>query len=181
MNMLEMKYALIDMKRDLMRAFNRLKYWYNGGYICTGCGAKIPIHYTHIQSSVNGKRVLLSNYHPDHFLCAHCIAERISLYFASFPVYSGCPDDWTGVNEKTINGIFSYAGASNSLLRYAYDVLGLDIRFGSAWWNGHYATESTLVKALTSNEVAYCTSVLAMKDGVYQMIDRNGVTMKAVW
>lgn len=163
--------------KDFYRASKNLlvlaKYKINGGYVCTDCGAIIPIHYDSIFSKVNGKTFMIMNLCHD-LVCPHCLLEKIEEYFAmSEPPEHRMNCDWYPDKTQTISCVSRWDMINAELA----DSLDLDIRFGGMWWNGHHASIEAFHEALTSPLLEYRTNVWTYDNdkecGI--MVDRNGI------
>jgi hypothetical protein len=164
-------YRAIGAKNSIRSFFARLKYRWNGGYKCHCCSTLIPIHYHHIESEVNGERIIISN-NSKHLYCAYCLGTKIESYFRYSeqlaPLHvNEC--DWMHRPAKTIRIIWGTDPIAKQL--------GLDVRFGGRWWNGHNACQEAFARALIHSEGSYMTSVWVhdKKSGKMKMIDRNGI------
>lgn len=168
------KWNFIDAKREVKNFFVRMKYHYDGGYLCHECGVTIPIYYSDMDSVVNGKRFMISNY-GDHLYCPHCIAERIDAFMIAADL-DDHPCDWYPTNHKTIGIIGKHFGTKQN--QALAEDLGLNIRFGCSWWNGHQASRHALLTALLSDKLTYRSSMSTYKDGKVVMVDRYGIEME---
>jgi hypothetical protein len=164
-------YRLIGIKLSVKAFFNRMLYRWNGGYKCHGCGALIPIHYHHIESEVNGERIIISN-NSKHLYCAYCLGTKIESYFRYSeqlaPLHvNEC--DWLHRPAKTIRIIWGTDPIAKQL--------DLDVRFGGRWWNGHNACREVFAQALIHSEVSYMTGVFHFnpKTKKMVMVDHNGI------
>ena len=126
--------------------------------------------------------MILSN-HTNRLYCRHCLALKIQDYFSEAKVFDGScfgamegivinKCDWTDANCRVIGGIMQYC---NPLAKK----LDLDIRFGSQYWNGHYASQGALVAGLLSPDLQYQTGVLSYRNGKSVYIDQNGIALPA--
>jgi hypothetical protein len=158
-------YRFIGVKNSIRAFFARLKYRWNGGYRCDECETLIPIHYHHIESEV------ISN-SSGHLYCSYCLGAKIAAYFRYSEQLSPLETkkcDWMHRPAKTIGIIWGNDPIAKQL--------GLNVRFGGRWWNGHNACREVFSQALIHTEASYKTSVWVYdkKSGKMQMIDRNGV------
>ncbi len=169
------KWAIKDGARDAQKMVRRWQYRLNGGYKCSCCDAKIPIFYDYILCDVEGKRMMIQNYSIEgRIFCSTCLLSKIEAYM----MFSADSDtdkkcDWYPErNERTISIIFGFEDevAQN---------LGLDIRFGGQWWNGHHACLYAFQKALDPTNIVYRTSTITYDDKfkTVVMVDRNGIKL----
>lgn len=173
------KWWLIDTKNALKRAYNRFKYKVNGGYACSCCGALLPVYYDSIESKSNGISIMISNSSNGKLFCPKCLSEKIETYFKMAPgidsaghmISTSCMCNW---NPKEAEITIPWIMEHESDLAKS---LGLDIRFGGNWWNGHHACLLTFREALTNPDLKYKTHVICIdpKDGEFKYRDRNGV------
>lgn len=171
------RWNTLDTSRRVKNFLVRLKYWYNDGYLCDECGVRIPIYYSEIHSVVNGKPMVISNC-SDKLYCTHCLAEKIDTYFANAELEShACY--WFPESTKTVDSIGLHSEHEKN-----YDLakdLELNVRFGSGWWNGHYACNYAFQTALFSDKLKYRTGLSKYEDGKTIMVDRHGITMERMY
>jgi hypothetical protein len=176
----------MDLHFSAKKALKRTWIRATGGYKCSCCGASLPIHWSDIHTEVNGKRLMISSYSKD-LICASCLCDKITDYFFESKVVTSGDDyyvagfvgvtigncDWYDVRTEVIDGIMKIRNP-------AAKKLDLDIRFGSGWWNGHFASLEVFQEGLLHNpKLRYTTSIFTSKkiNGKYEtfMVDRNGM------
>lgn len=164
-------FAYKDTYSLLNKFINRVWYHLNGGYDCDSCGVKLPIHWTVLETEVNGKRMIISNYSSSGQLyCAHCLAEKVESYFSTFPDTEEDIDYWTKKKDQCLTYISSFDDENAKQL-------DLDMRWGSNYWNGHPATKSTLLRGFHSDKVQYRTEVMSNSKNGFVYIDKNGIKL----
>jgi hypothetical protein len=168
------RWNFLDAQRAAKKFFIRMKYRYNGGYLCHECGVAIPIYYSHLESFANQKRFIISNY-SDQLYCPHCLAGRID----AFMIAADLDDhqcDWYKENTKTVGIIGDLFGSSKN--QRLAEELDLNVRFGCSWWNGHHASRRAMASALYSDKLTYSTGMSKYENGKVSMVDKNGITME---
>lgn len=171
---LNTKWIAMDSWREVKNFFVRMKYHYNGGYLCHECNAKIPIYYSEISSYANHKYMLISN-HGNHLYCPHCLAEKLDAFMLAADLDDEkC--DWYPASNKTIGIIGQHFGSiKNQALAIDLD---LNVRFGSSWWNGHHASRNAFLAALLSDKLSYSTGMSNYINGKVYMTDRHGIQVE---
>lgn len=176
-------WFLGDMKRDFKKFLKRVEYHINGGYECECCGAKIPIHFSELRGFVNGKRMMMS-VHSDKIFCKTCLREKIEIYFQTQDECGNSDEDVYIADDCIINGTpcFFYPEITRTVKTISNfgdnklaDELGLDIRFGSGWWNGHYASLRAFQEFLMDDKTKYSTSFVKIEKCGAFYVDRNGI------
>lgn len=168
------KWNFLDVSRAMKNFFVRLKYRFNGGYICSECGVTIPIYYTELHSYANGKRMIISNSGKE-LICPHCLGEKIETFFANADLDSDkC--DWYPDSTKTLGIIGKHFGSQKN--QDLAEDLGLDIRFGSSWWNGYHACNYAFQTALMSDKLEYGTGFSKYDGEKIFTVDRYGIKME---
>lgn len=168
------KWLIKDAVHSVKKFFYRMKYRLNGGYVCHDCGATIPIYYSELRSVVNGRVFMISN-HSKHLVCHHCLAEKIDTYFANAEL-DEVECNWFPASTETVGIIGQHFGSKQN--RDLAKDLDIDIRFGSVWWNGHYACNYAFQTALLSDKLKYSTGFSKYKNGKSFMVDRYGIEIE---
>lgn len=158
------RWWCLDKKRTIENKIDAGFYAWRGGYKCTSCGRIIPLPGTEYSGEVNGRRMMLSYYGPGP-LCSVCLFGKISSYFGFAPVagpreyvdefshITRIPCDWYPEKDRSIKGVMKYKNPSA-------EMLNLDIRIGSNYWNGFHASLCALRSLLLVDGV-YTTSFLS--------------------
>lgn len=138
------EWAMSDFWRfQIVRRASQLKYFVNGGHVCSVCESRVKfINYT-VEGPVGDEhtKMIFSN-SGKKFMCPHCIANRIDYYFF--------------LNDKVLKrGRCAFTGKLNvpviDIIWGTDNDMGLEVRFGGNWWNGHYACKEAFVELLTQS------------------------------
>lgn len=167
-----LKWTLSDYKRSVVNFGHRLAYHYNGGYKCASCGILIPIKFNTIRTEVDGKGMIISN-HSSELYCAHCLAEKVDQFFR-YADLDECPCDWIADKKMSIGVIGKWFGTKQNM--GLAELIDLDMRFGSNYWNGHHASREALMRGLMNPNLEYKTIVISYDKKLGAVhVDRHGI------
>lgn len=171
--MINKKYFRFWLKLKIERLVHKIKssfrqavHTFNGGYTCEDCGAKYAIDGYTIDGRVNDNRMMFVNYSAGQ-TCPHCLYLDIKEYFETSKIEKDKYNslhigkcDFTGIKGKVTRIVFKDQSKH-----------GLNIRFGSNYWNGSYAGLEAFRILLT--ETGEMKTSFHVKGSKYR--DKNGV------
>lgn len=147
-------------------------HFFNRGYSCEECGKKYSLAGYNVEGVVNDKRMIFSHTSKQN-ICPHCLSQKIEQFFLFAKAGNNKHDgvywgecEFTGKRAKVMR-ISPYTSGTLSP--------GLNIRFGSNYWNGSVAC-SDAFRILLTEAGTMVTPYHAGKRGYCQ--DKNGVRAK---
>lgn len=119
---------------------------------CHICGRRVNFKGSEFEGTSHGKRVMLMNFAAKP-ICNHCTADKIGKYYDQSTLdVAKC--DCCGEYARVAGGIPDFTSKFN-LDEHVYEAnralakrLGLDVRYGMAWWNGFSICRNCVDEAL---------------------------------
>lgn len=155
-----------NVRRPIKTVYLRLKYKIAGGYPCANdyCDNKLRFKTFQVSGTIgpNKTRMLLSN--SGKLYCPHCLDYEIEEYFERTTDFKIGTCDATGEhNVKTIDIVWGHEGLGKKL--------GIDLRFGTHWWNGFNISYPAFQELLRETGYLETNVIRVGKDGTYKCSD----------
>jgi hypothetical protein len=157
-------WKIIDLYQGpILRMFKLMKYKIQGGYPCEGCSNKVRFKNFEVSGPVGplGTQLMLVN--TGKLYCPRCLHDKIEEYFLrSDDVLLGKCDATGEDGILTIKIVWGSDELSKEL--------GIDLRFGTSWWNGFNISRDAFKELLM--ETGYVkTSMIYHKTGLIEYSD----------
>lgn len=150
-------------------------------FTCLDCGKDIDYRFPEYHHQAPGKnRLLLSmsgyklSEDKHKGMCGHCLAARIHGVFAAAKPTRSKYGNSLGKKTGTIKHKCDGCGETKPTLDVCWDP-ECDIRFGSAWWNGHHVCEDCLCE--TAENGSPSSGMSAWQNGHHYNVNTVGAAI----
>ena len=152
----------IPQRQDFKRWFDILVYKLRGGFKCKSCGAKMPFKHVQLETTIEGKRLILENHNSN--ICPDCTVDEL-IKHEDIVFKNQCECDWCHQDKITMS--YTYIKDPN-----------IFVTFGSNYWNGHYICKDCLTEVKLS-PVKLGSGRLELKGKNTYYINELGLRVKA--